>query len=267
LWFKDTGGSGQVVILLHANTGTSANWERQFTAFSQAGFRVIAFDRRGWGKSIANPGTGPQPGSVAEDLHGLAEYLKLNRFSLVGVAGGGFVALDYAAWHPERLINMVVAASAGSIQDKEIRDFDARIMMPGFTSLPMQYREVGASYRGANPSGTAEWINIEEHAQQPGSPSQPMRNPNTYAKLEKINVRTLVMPGDADLIAPPSLMKLWGSHLPNAEWISVPDAGHSIAWEQPEIFNSYVLQFLKGCRGRSIRDTGGEMKSSGCDIH
>jgi pimeloyl-ACP methyl ester carboxylesterase len=134
----------------------------------------------------------------------------------------------------------------------------------------MQYREVGASYRGANPSGTAEWIDIEEHAQQPGSPSQPMRTTNTFAKLEKIGVRTLVMPGDADLIAPPALMKLWGRHLANAEWMEVPDAGHSIAWEQPEIFNSYVIQFLKGCHGKSIRNAAGEEnapKDSGCSIH
>ena len=45
-------------------------------------------DRRGWGRSTANPDTGPQPGTIAEDLHGLVEHLKIDRFHLIGVAGG-----------------------------------------------------------------------------------------------------------------------------------------------------------------------------------
>lgn len=262
LWFVDTGGSGEAVVLLHANTGTTKSWANQLRAFSEAGYRAIAFDRRGWGRSMANPATGPQPSTVAEDLHNLVEYLKLDRFHLIGVAGGGFVALDYAAWHPERLITMVVAASTGSVQDREAQEFAARILMPGFASLPEQYRELGPSYRGANPSGTAEWIDIEERSQQPGTPTQPLRTPNTYAKLEKITVRTLIMAADADLYAPPSQMQMWGRHLVNAEWAMVPDSGHSIAWEHPALFNTNVLRFLKGCHGRGIRSATTEGEPS-----
>jgi alpha-beta hydrolase superfamily lysophospholipase len=82
LWFTDTGGTGTPVVLLHANTGTSASWEAQAQAFSRAGYRVIAFDRRGWGKSIADPATGPQPGTVAGDLAALGDHLSLDKFHL-----------------------------------------------------------------------------------------------------------------------------------------------------------------------------------------
>jgi pimeloyl-ACP methyl ester carboxylesterase len=58
LWFTDTGGTGTPIVLLHANTGTSASWEPQATAFAREGYRVIAFDRRGWGQSLADPATG-----------------------------------------------------------------------------------------------------------------------------------------------------------------------------------------------------------------
>src|SRR5258707_13528831 len=68
LWFTDTGGAGAPIVLLHANTGTSESWEAQTTAFARQGYRVIAFDRRGWGKSLADPATGPQPGRVAGEL-------------------------------------------------------------------------------------------------------------------------------------------------------------------------------------------------------
>ena len=213
LWFTDTGGTGTPVVLLHANTGTSASWEPQAAAFVREGYRVIAFDRRGWGKSMADPATGPQPGSVAGDLDALADHLKLDKFHLVGVAGGGFVSLDYAAWRPERLRSLVVAGSTGQFSEKEMQDFTARIAIPELRKQAAVYREVGPSYRGVNPEGTKRWIEIEEHAQQPGAPSQPLRTPNTFAKLATVTMPILVMAADADLLAPPALMRTWAAHL------------------------------------------------------
>jgi len=245
LWFTDTGGSGVPIVLLHANTGTSAVWEKQIASFSQAGYRVIAFDRRGWGKSIANPATGPQPGSIADDLDALAESLKLDRFHLLGIAGGGFAALDYAAWRPERLRSLVIAASTGQMAEKEIADFVARLEIPGLRKLPAVYREVGPSYRGATPDGTQRWIEIDEHARQGDAPAQPLRTPNTFAKIETIATPTLVMAADADLLAPPALMRIWADHMKNHEWAVVTDSGHAMAWEQPDIFNEKVLAFIK----------------------
>src|SRR5687767_14239839 len=197
LWFTDTGGSGESIVLMHANTGTSESWEPQIEVFAKAGYRVIAFDRRGWGRSQADPSTGQQPGHVSDDLHALAGFLSLDRFHLVGIAGGGFVALDYAAWHPERLASLIVGASTGSVSDQEIQEVISRIEVPGIRQLPAHFREVGASYRGTNPEGTARWLAIEEHARQPKAPAQPLRSPNTLAKLATITTRTLVVAADA----------------------------------------------------------------------
>jgi pimeloyl-ACP methyl ester carboxylesterase len=98
LWYKDTGGSGVPIVFLHANTGSSQNWEHQIPAFTAAGFRVISFDRRGWGRSVAQPGA--QAGTAADDLHALMKSLGIDRFHLMGTAGGGFVAFDYALSFP-----------------------------------------------------------------------------------------------------------------------------------------------------------------------
>ena len=157
---------------------------------------------------------------------------------------------------PPRIRNGCRASSSrpapGSVSDKEIQDVIARIEIPGIRSLPGHFREVGASYRGTNPEGTKRWLEIEEHARQAGAPTQPLRSPNTYAKLATITTRTLVVAADADLLAPPALMKLWARHVKGAQWTTVPDAGHSIAWEQPAIFNDIVLKFLK--EGRPFGD-------------
>ncbi len=245
LWFTDTGGDGVPIVLLHANTGTSESWEAQAAAFAGQGYRVIAFDRRGWGRSLADPATGPQPGSVAGDLDALADHLKLGKFHLVGVAGGGFVAIDYAAWQPERLRTLVVAASTGQFSEQEMRDITARIEIPELRKQGAVYREVGPSYRGANPDGTKRWIDIEEHARQPGAPAQPLRTPNTFAKLAAVTLPVLVIAADADLLAPPALMRTWAARLKSHEWATVPDSGHAISWEHPDVFNESVLAFVK----------------------
>lgn len=246
LWFVDTGGSGVPVVLLHPNTGTVVVWEPQLAALSQAGYRVIAFDRRGWGKSTPDPETGPQPGSIAGDLDALVGRLKLDRFHLLGVAGGGFTALDYAAWRPERVRSLIVGGSTGALEDPEVAAFIGRIAIPEIRKQSAHYRELGPSYRGANPEGTQRWIEIDEHSRQPGVPFQPpLRTPNTLAKIAAIPTPALIIAADADLLAPPALMRLWATHMKNHEWAMIHDAGHAMAWEQPGRFNDIVLEFLR----------------------
>jgi pimeloyl-ACP methyl ester carboxylesterase len=244
LWFTDSGGTATPLVLLHPNTGNSDIWAGQTAAFSGAGYRVIAFDRRGWGKSMADAASGPQPGSIAGDLDALADHLRLDTFHLLGVAGGGFAALDYAAWHGERLRSLVVGGSTGSIRDKEITDFIARIEIPEIRKQPAAYREVAPSYRGANPEGTRRWTQIDEHSRQPDAPAQPMHTPNTLAKIATIAAPALIIAADADLLAPPALMRIWAAHVKNHAWAVMQDAGHAMAWEQPDAFNTIVLDFI-----------------------
>src|ERR1700689_751865 len=246
LWFTDSGGAGVPIVLLHPNTGTVEIWQPQIAAFAAAGYRVIAFDRKGWGKSVAEPASGERPGSVAGDLDALSRHLKLDKFHLLGIAGGGFVALDYAAWRPQTLRSLIVGGSTGSFEDKEIADFIARIAIPEIRKQSAHYREIGASYRGANPEGTKRWIDIDEHARQPGAGFQPqLRTPNTLAKIATIPTPALIIAADPDLLAPPPLMRIWARSLQNYEWAEIHDAGHAMAWEQPGAFNDRVTDFLR----------------------
>ena len=86
LWFQDTGGSGAPVVFLHAASGASDCWVNQTPAFTLAGYRCVAYDRRGWGKSQPKP-TGAQPGDPSGDLHGP-----------VGTPGAG----PASTWWPRR---------------------------------------------------------------------------------------------------------------------------------------------------------------------
>jgi len=244
LAYRDTGGSGPALVLLHANTGTSASWALQFGPFSRAGYRVIAFDRRGWGGSIADPATGPQPGSVAEDLAALVDHLGLGVFHLLGVAGGGFVALDYASWRPATLRSLIVTASTGSFSEPEMQRLTENIAIPGFKELPETFREIGPSFRALYPDRVAAWSHAQEAARQPGAPAQPLRTPNTFAKIWAIRMPMLAITASADLLAPPTLMAAWLRHMPQAEIVPIADSGHCVPMEQPEQFNRIVLDFL-----------------------
>ena len=122
----------------------------------------------------------------------LQVHLQLPRFHLVGIAGGGFVALDYAAWHPENIRALVVAASNGQFQEPEMAAFAERIDIPGITDPKLRiYREVGVAYRAADPEGLARFAAMAHAARQPDAPAQPMRTPNTFAKVAQITLPTL----------------------------------------------------------------------------
>lgn len=245
LHFRDSGGNGVVVVFLHAATGTSDSWEYQTPAFTAAGFRVVAYDRRGWGKTKVEP-RGPA-GTAASDLLALADHLGLARFHLVGTAAGGFVAFDFAASYPERLRSLVIANSMGGLQDQEVVELQRRLRPKEFAALPPDFRELGPAYRAGNPEGTRRWVQHEQvsRPEGPRPPAQPFANRLSYALLDQIETPVLLLTGGADLYAPPPLQNLFAKHLRNARTVVIPEAGHSAYWETPEVFNRTVLEFLR----------------------
>ena len=246
IWYKDTGGRGAPVVFLHAATGTSQVWEHQIPAFTAAGYRFIAYDRRGWGRTVIDT-AGPQPGTAADDLQHLMDYLGVDRFHVVATAAGGSVALDFALSFPQRVRSLVIANNVGRVEDKEYLELASSIRPPQFAQLPAEFRELGPSYRAANPEGTRRWMELE-HASRPEGPplpTQPLRNRLSFALLEKMAIPTLLITGGADLNAPPPLQRFFKARIKNSESLIVPDAGHSTYWEQPEIFNRAVLEFIR----------------------
>jgi pimeloyl-ACP methyl ester carboxylesterase len=245
LWYNDTGGTGMPVVFLHAASGSCESWEYQIPAFTTAGYRCIAYDRRGWGRSQPTL-SGEQPGSVSDDLHGLIGHLGLVRLHLVATAAGGIGGLDYALLHPERVRSLVVANSIGGVQDPAYLEVQQRLRPPAIQNLPVELRELGPSYRGLNPEGTRRWLAIERASrpQGPHGAGQSLRQPMTFARLKTMQVPVLMLIGGADLLSPPALMRLLAAPIPQCQMVSIPEAGHAAFWEQPEIWNRFVLEFL-----------------------
>jgi pimeloyl-ACP methyl ester carboxylesterase len=263
LWYLDTGGGGPVVVLMHAATGSSRVWEHQLPAFTRAGFRVVAPDRRGWGRSVIDP-AGPQPGTAADDLRGLLDHLNLDRVHLIGTAAGGIVSLDFALSFPERLLSLVVANSIGGVQDEDYLALGRRLRPPPFLELPADLRELGPAYRAANAEGTRHWLDLERQSRPegPAIPAQPTRNRITFARLETIAVPTLLITGGADLYTPAPVLAQFAARIRGARSVVVPEVGHSTYWERPDVFNRVVLAFIRKRPPRRGGRRGGPRRTS-----
>jgi pimeloyl-ACP methyl ester carboxylesterase len=117
----------------------------------------------------------------------------------------------------------------------------------GFEKMPSTFLELSPSYRFANPDGVARWSEFERTNRAPTEvrgPAQPNKNRVTLALIEGIEIPTLVIAGDADLYAPPALMRRIADRIKGAELVAVPEAGHSVWWEAPDKFNRAVLTFI-----------------------
>lgn len=247
IFYRDSGGPGTPVIFLHSASGSSRNWDGQFSAFTRAGYRCIAYDRRGWGRSVTLPG-GPQPGTAADDLQGLADHLRLDRFHIVATAAGGAVALDYAVSFPQRVRTVVIAnAAVGQLEDEAFQQLTKSSRSPQIDALPVYLRELGPSYRAENPEGMRRWIALNEMSQASGPPAKPQttRSHLTISVLQQLKMPLLMISGDADLLAPPPFLRFFTERLKGVESLIVPEAGHSVYWEKPEIFNRDVLDFIR----------------------
>ena len=245
IYYTDSGGPGAPVIFLHASTGSAEVWEKQIPAFTRAGYRFIAYERRGFGRTVADakgpPSTGP------DDLLALVDHLRIDKFHLVGTAGGGFVALDFVISYPQRLRSFTLLCSQGGVQDEDYRDAVKRLAPEGFDKLPQNFRELSPSYRVANPDGVERWSTFERRSRAPQAlrgPTQPSRNRVTLSLLEGIKTPTLMIAADADLYAPPALMRRMADRIKGAQFVVFPDSGHSVWWEEPDKFNRTVLTFI-----------------------
>jgi pimeloyl-ACP methyl ester carboxylesterase len=111
LHVDDTGGSGRPVVMIHGWPLSGESWKDQIPALQQAGYRVVTYDRRGFGRSD-KPKSGYGYDSLTEDLHTLLERLELRDVTLVGFSmGGGEVARYFSEYGSDRLHSVVFASA------------------------------------------------------------------------------------------------------------------------------------------------------------
>ncbi|MFL6118313.1 alpha/beta fold hydrolase [Actinophytocola sp.] len=236
----DTGGAGPPVVLMHAAWGSGEHWAPQLRALHAAGYRPIAWSRRGHHGSDAGPA---DPGEVSTDLERLAAALALTSFHLVGTGFGGAGAVQFALTRPSRVRSLTLAASLCGVTDPAFVAETRRLVPPAWERLPIELRELSAAYRFRDVEGTHAWCRLTKRAVHRRVSQRPAVEV-TRAALADLSPPTLLLTGAADPYLPPPRMHALAAEIPGAGQAVIAEAGHSPSWENPAEFDETVLDHL-----------------------
>src|SRR5580698_9086900 len=261
-------GSGQPVVLIHGYPLSGTSWEKQLPVLLEAGYRVITYDRRGFGMS-SQPATGYNYDTFAEDLHKLVTQLKLHDFTLVGFSMGGGEVARYLGKYGSRGVSKAVIVSGvppyllktadnpdgvdGGVFDgiQQAIVADRYAFFTGFFQN-FYNTDVFLGKRVSEEAIQASW-NIAAGASATASLAcVPTWHEDFRQDLARIDVPTLVIQGEADRILPITASGLRTAKLiKGARLMVVKDGPHCITWTHAEEVNAELLSFLGENAGES----------------
>jgi pimeloyl-ACP methyl ester carboxylesterase len=248
-------GRGTPVVLLHGLGASMYSWRKNIAPVVAAGYRVIAFDNRGFGFSD-KPATGYDNASYARLTLALLDSLHLPDAVLIGHSMGGAIAAEVAIAHPERVRGLVLIGSAGLGAREPLLFRVGRWPLVGpalfaFRSRGFTERFLKATYADPRKVSDADVDQYYAPVAEPGygralrAVLRRFRFDGLAGRLDRITVPTLVLWGEADRLIPITLGRALAAGIPRAAFLSVPGAGHSVQEEAPDEVNRLVIRFLK----------------------
>lgn len=261
LYYEDH-GTGKPVVLIHGYPLSGASWEKQVPELLDAGFRVITYDRRGFGNS-SKPTTGYNYDTFSDDLHKLVSHLKLRDFSLVGFSMGGGEIARYFGKHGSKGIKKAVFIGAvppfllktqdnpeGVGQDvfDGIQKAIATDRYAFFTEFFKNFFNTDTlmGKRISEETVQACWNLAVTSSAKASYDCVPTWHEDFRKDLSRIDVPTLVIHGDADRIVPLSASAEKTAKLvKGAKLVVISGGPHCITWTHADEVNSALLNFLK----------------------
>ncbi|QBD75788.1 alpha/beta hydrolase [Ktedonosporobacter rubrisoli] len=264
--YYEVAGAGHPFVLAHGHLLDRRSWDEQFAVFAQR-YRVIRYDQRGFGDSgLITKG---KPYSDRQDLYELLTFLGVERAYLMGVSGGGQLAIDFTLEHPEMVDALIpVTAGVSGFQPPEDLAVKHPLTVRLFTELEEAFtkhdvaRAVEVSLElwtdgpGRLPAHAApelreriremtthNWMRPDDEDQAETSPV-PLEPP-AISRLGQIGAPTLVILGEWD--APNPLEQLT-AEIPGAKKVVMAETAHHPFMEKPAEFNRIVLDFLESLK-------------------
>src|SRR3954471_9731682 len=252
-----TEGAGPPLVLLHGASSTAeADWAAQRPLFRQA-FRVYLLDARGHGGTPWDASGGWSADALVEDLIAFADALNLNTFHVAGFSMGAMTALRFATLHSERLRTAVIA---GIDVLREPRTSVARRLMDPDRIERQEPAWAAQLEKRHAPQGPGAWkrvlraISADVAVQALLSPEQ----------LRNARVPILLAYGDRDVFVPADHAVALYRQLPDARLLIVPNSGHVVMVNQPQLFNDACAVFWRQTEAEArSRAEGGRAKKSG----
>jgi pimeloyl-ACP methyl ester carboxylesterase len=261
LYYEDH-GAGKPVVLIHGWPLSGASWEKQTAALLAAGFRVITYDRRGFGKS-SQPAIGYEYDTFAEDLHKLVTTLDLRDFALVGFSMGGGEVARYIGKHGTDRVSKAVFISSVPPYLLKAPDNQTGVEMGVFDGIkkaiaadrPAFMTQFLNNFYNVDQLGgklisdevvRLSW-NVAMGASAKGTLDCVTAWYTDFRKdLPKVNVPALVIHGDADRIVPIDASgRRTHEQVKGSKLVVLQGAPHGLIWTHADRVNAELLSFLK----------------------
>lgn len=248
-------GSGPTVLMLHGIGGGHLAFAPQVETLASAGYRAVAWDMPGYGRSAPiEPYTFK---GLAQSCIALIEALMHGSarpsVTLVGHSMGGMVAQEVVARRPELVHQLVLCGTSPSFGKPDgewQRDFIARRTAPLEAGKSMGELAEVLVPQMTGPGALPEGLKLATHCMAQVSPStyrralQALVTFDRRAALPSIHVPTLLVAGEFDKNAPPSVMQKMATAIAGSTYLEMKGIGHLQNLEAPEDFDAVLLNFL-----------------------
>ncbi len=239
------------VLFLHGLGADATSWGLQFPALTASGFRSIAVDAPGFGRSPYG-GRGWSVRSVAAQMADLVSELKLGPVHVVGLSMGGVLAQQFALDFPTLTNKLVLVSTFSVLRPETISGwlyFAQRFLLVQTLGLDAQAPVVA---RRVFPAPQDEEMRRELIRRITQADIRAYRAAmralglyDSRARLPEIKAPTLVVTGACDTTVSPERQKLLSDAIPGARQVIIPQAGHAVNVEKFEEFNQILLAFLQ----------------------
>jgi non-heme chloroperoxidase len=259
--YTDSGGDGRPVVLVHGWPLSGASWSEQVPALTDAGYRVITYDRRGFGDSEKTP-DGYDYDTFAADLAGLLDGLDLRDVTLVGFSmGGGELARYVGSYGEDRVHSLVFAGAVPPYLLKTADNPDGGLGEEDVAGMEQGAREDREAFLDGFTtnffSADGELKVTEEQRQQALTLERQASDEGVVGcigafgrtdfrnDLSRITVPTLVIHGDSDAIVPFEVSgRRTAETVEGSTLVVVQDAPHGFNVSHKDEFNEALLAFL-----------------------
>lgn len=261
IFYKDW-GRGQVVTFSHGWPLNADAWDGQMHFLAQQGFRVVAHDRRGHGRSEQAASNNDMDG-YADDLAAVIETLDLKNITLVGHSTGGGEVVRYIARHGTKRVSKVVLIAAvpplllktaANPEGLPMEVFDA-LRLAIAKDRSQFYKDLALQFYGANREGAKVsqgtldqfWLwSMQAGLKNAYESIKAFSETDFTEDLQKVDVPTLVLHGEDDQIVPVHDSARKSARLiKGAKAIYYPGAPHGITSTHQEQINADLLGFLR----------------------
>lgn len=235
-------GQGEAIVLAHGRGGSHLSWWQQVPALSQQ-YEVITFDHRGFGQSPDTP-DGPGRSAYADDLRALLDHLDIQSAYLVGQSMGGWTSLGFAVNQPERVHGLILAdTSAGIAEDVVLQAYREKDEPPA----NVFDRAISAGFKKRDPEKAFLYAQLSALNPEPAEPLMSLLLSDDGPKAEalaSLAIPTMFIVGQQDIVVPLEVVRMCAGFMSGATIEIVPDTGHSVYFERPDIFNELVQIFV-----------------------